>query len=290
MILKRGKWKNISNLEKYNNMRDLIKQSYDGLVFVNDGHRYYYNGKQLESVSNVTQLFTPVFDSNTKSRETYEKYYDDPNSKYYHMTQEQILEQWTTIKDTACDNGTNVHEFGESCFYFMTHQDDKILPSFKDRLIGDEFHSIEPKEDAVVKFWTDLPVCFIPIASENQVCREDLGYSGTFDLLFYYDAELDGKHEDKSGFIIVDYKTNKNLYRNYRGERMLPPFDMLLNCSYNKYQLQLSLYQLALEILNLKIIGRLIIWLNGNGEYKKLSTYSYTEILEMTLRNRNICL
>jgi hypothetical protein len=128
----------------------------------------------------------------------YEKYYNDPTSKYYQMTQQQILEQWTVIKDTACDNGTNVHEFGESCFYFMTYQDDKILPNFKDRLNGDEFNSINEKEDAVVKFWNDLPQCFVPIASENQVCREDLGYSGTFDLLFYYDAELDNKTPDKS--------------------------------------------------------------------------------------------
>ena len=134
MILKRGKWKNISNLDKYQQMRDLIKRSYQGLVFVNEGHRYYYNGKQLESVSNITHLFTPKFDAAAKSQEMYEKYYNDPTSKYYQMTQQQILEQWTVIKDTACYNGTNVHEFGESCFYFMTYQDDKILHNFKDRM------------------------------------------------------------------------------------------------------------------------------------------------------------
>ena len=83
-----------------------------------------------------------------------------------------------------------------------------ILPEFKDRINGDEFYSTSPKEDAVVKFWTDLPKCFVPIASENQVCREDLGYSGTFDLLFYYDAELDGKSDDKEVCSAID-KTSK---------------------------------------------------------------------------------
>ena len=286
MILKRGKWKNISNLDKYQQMRDLIKRSYQGLVFVNEGHRYYYNGKQLESVSNITHLFTPKFDAVAKSQEMYEKYYNDPTSKYYQMTQQQILEQWTVIKDTACDNGTNVHEFGESCFYFMTYQDDKILPNFKDRLNGDEFNSINEKEDAVVKFWNDLPQCFVPIASENQVCREDLGYSGTFDLLFYYDAELDNKTPDKSGFVIFDYKTNKDLYKNFRGERMLYPFNDLLNCSFNVYQLQLSLYQLALEPIGFKVIGRRIIWLKDDSSYEKINTNLYTYNLYYALINK----
>ena len=286
MILKRGKWKNISNLDKYQQMRDLIKRSYQGLVFVNEGHRYYYNGKQLESVSNITHLFTPKFDAAAKSQEMHEKYYNDPTSKYYQMTQQQILEQWTVIKDTACDNGTNVHEFGESCFYFMTYQDDKILPNFKDRLNGDEFNSINEKEDAVVKFWNDLPQCFVPIASENQVCREDLGYSGTFDLLFYYDAELDNKPPDKSGFVIFDYKTNKDLYKNFRGERMLYPFNDLLNCSFNVYQLQLSLYQLALEPIGFKVIGRRIIWLKDDSSYEKINTNLYTYNLYYALINK----
>lgn len=286
MILKRGKWKNISNLNKYQQMRDLIKRSNQGLVFVNEGHRYYYNGKQLESVSNITHLFTPKFDAAAKSQEMYEKYYNDPTSKYYQMTQQQILEQWTVIKDTACDNGTNVHEFGESCFYFMTYQDDKILPNFKDRLNGDEFNSINEKEDAVVKFWNDLPQCFVPIASENQVCREDLGYSGTFDLLFYYDAELDNKTPDKSGFVIFDYKTNKDLYKNFRSERMLYPFNDLLNCSFNVYQLQLSLYQLALEPIGFKVIGRRIIWLKDDSSYEKINTNLYTYNLYHALTNK----
>lgn len=286
MILKRGKWKNISNLNKYQQMRDLIKRSHQGLVFVNEGHRYYYNGKQLESVSNITHLFIPKFDAAAKSQEMYEKYYNDPTSKYYQMTQQQILEQWTVIKDTACDNGTNVHEFGESCFYFMTYQDDKILPNFKDRLNDDEFNSINEKEDAVVKFWNDLPQCFVPIASENQVCREDLGYSGTFDLLFYYDAELDNKTPDKSGFVIFDYKTNKDLYKNFRGERMLYPFNDLLNCSFNVYQLQLSLYQLALEPIGFKVIGRRIIWLKDDSSYEKINTNLYTYNLYYALINK----
>ena len=287
MILKRGKWKDISNLDKYNQMRDHIRNSYNGLVFVNEGHRYYYNGKQLESVSNITHLFIPKFDVESKSREMYETYYNDKSSKYYHMTQDAILERWNAIKDAACDHGTNVHEFGESCFYFVTYQDDKILPEFKDRINGDEFYSTSPKEDAVVKFWTDLPKCFVPIASENQVCREDLGYSGTFDLLFYYDAELDGKSDDKSGFVIFDYKTNKDLYKNFKGESMFSPFNDLLNCSFNVYQLQLSLYQLALEPIGFKIIGRRIIWLKDDSSYEKISTDSYTIPMYYALLNKS---
>ena len=286
MYLKREKWQSIINDVKYQQMRDHIVNSFSDLVFVENGHRYYYHGRQLESVSNVIHRFVPKFDANSKARELSEKYYNDPKSKYYRMTTENILESWNTIKDTACDNGTNVHEFGESCFYYMTFQDDKILPAFADRLTSDGFVSLSPKEDAVVKFWMDLPQCFIPVASENKVCREDLGYSGTFDLLFYYDAELDGKSCDKSGFVIFDYKTNKDLYKNFKGEKMLYPFDRLLNCSFNVYQLQLSLYQLALEPIGYRILGRRLIWLKDDATYEKIKTSSYSYMLHNMLKNK----
>ena len=83
-----------------------------------------------------------------------------------------------------------------------------------------------------------------------------------------------------------DYKTNKDLYKNFRGERMLYPFNELLNCSFNVYQLQLSLYQLALEFIGFKVIGRRIIWLKDDSSYEKINTNSYTYNLYYALINK----
>jgi hypothetical protein len=115
-----------------------------------------------------------------------------------------------------------------------------------------------------------------------MVYVEELGYAGTFDLLFYYDATLNGKPDSDSGFVIFDYKTNKNLFNNFKGETMLSPFSSLLNCSINTYRLQLSLYQLALDKVGCKVRGRRIIWLKDTG-YEKIDLQDYSKMLEKSL-------
>ena len=293
-ILKQKKyWLDHFNDEKYALMRDKIIDSFKELIFEEGPHKYYLHGKEITCVSNVTHLFKPHFDEQKMAQETFERNYNKETSKYYRMTPDQIIESWHKISSDACSHGTERHEFAESIFYFMSNQFDKILPAFKDRLKYDEdtgepiFVAIEPKEEAAAKFYEDLPDCLMPILAETKVYREDLGYSGTFDLLFYYDAELDGKSDDKSGFVIFDYKTNKDLYKNFKGERMFSPFNDLLNCSFNVYQLQLSLYQLALEPIGFKIIGRRIIWLKDDSSYEKISTDSYTIPMYYALLNKS---
>jgi len=283
MTLRDDKWKDIIHLPKYEMMRTYLVDTFNELIFKEDTHQYFIHGNELKSVSNVTHMFKPKFDSKTKAIETAKRNFNNPRSKYYKMTSDQILESWNTIRDNACDSGTNVHEFGESCFWYMIGKQENIYPEFRGRLKDDGFHSESEKEDAVVKFWIDLPKCFIPIAVENKICREDLGYAGTFDMLFYYDAEIIGNSPDKSGFLIFDYKTNKDLYKNFGGETMLFPFSNMLNNPLNGYKLQLSLYQLALEPVGYKVIGRRIIWLHENGDYEKISTESYSNILENQL-------
>ena len=268
-VLYNGKWDGIWDKPKYQEMRDKIKEEFKGLTFIEEGHKYFLGDKQFTCVSDVTHLFKRKFDSRAKSIEMHEKYKNDPTSKYYGMTPEEIEKSWKENSARACEHGSERHEFGESCYWYMTRQYDKILPAFKDRLTEDGgFKAIYPKEEATVKFWEDLPVCFVPIAVENITYNKKLNYSGTFDMLFYYDAELDGKDPKYSGFVIFDYKTNKDLYKNYKGETLLPPFEELLDQSFNVYKLQLSLYEMNLNQLDFNVIARRLIWLLPDGTYE----------------------
>lgn len=271
-----GKWDGIWDLPKYQEMRDKITESFKGLTFVEEGHRYFLNGKEMTCVSNVTHMFQEHFDSHTKAQETFERNFDNPDSKYYRMTAQEIEASWKKISKEACDTGTDRHLWGESAYAFMTRQYDKIAGVFKERLTDDGgFEAIYPKEIAIAKFWTDLPKCFVPIAVENITYNRELNYSGTFDMLFYYDGELDGKTEKESGFVIFDYKTNKDLYKNFQGKTLLEPFNDLLDMSLNLYKLQLSLYQLNLEQIGFNVIGRRLIWLRPDGEYEKIPLESF---------------
>ena len=47
--------------------------------------------------------------------------------------------------------------------------------------------------------------------------------------------------------------------------------------------LQLSCYQIPLEDIGLKVIGRRIIWLKDDGTYEKISLQDVTQKLRKTL-------
>lgn len=291
VLYNKNKWLDVWFLPKYQRMRDKITETFKDIVFDEEPHKYYVNGKEITCVSNVTHIFKPPFNQLEKAEGCYQKYYDKEGHMYYHMTVDEILHFWDVNNKQSTTDGTNRHNFGESCFYYMTGQYDKIYPEFKDRLTEDGgFEARFPKEVAIVKFWEELPVCFIPILCENKVYREDLNYSGTFDILFFYDAELDGKTADKSGFCIFDYKTNKNLYNQFGGETLLPPFEDMPNMDLSLYKLQLALYELALRAIGMKIIDRRLIWLKPDETYEKIRLESMANIMEQYLIEHPIVL
>ena len=286
ILYNNDKWIDIYNRPKYQKIRDTILNKFKGLTFVEDGHKYFLNGKEMECVSNVAHMFQEHIDSSKLAQETFERNHDKIDSKYFLMTVEQMLESWEKISNDACSHGTERHEFGESAFYYMIGQYDKILPEFKDRLTEDGgFKAIHPKEEAIVKFYEEIPKCIVPILAETRVFVEygKAGYAGTFDILFYYDAEIDGKNDDKSGLLVLDFKTNKDLYKNFKEKKLLPPFDELLDMPLSVYKLQLSLYENALFKINLKVIGRRILWLKPDGEYEKINLESYRKKIDSEL-------
>jgi hypothetical protein len=285
ILYRNNKWKGIWDSPKYEKLREVIKNEFSGLTFIEEGHKYFLNGKPMTCVSDVTHLFKEHFDSTQKAVETSERNWNNPESKYFRMTPEQILESWKKISDEACEHGTFTHECGESLFYYMTGQIDKILPDFKDRLTEDGgFMLLYPKEEAAGKFYEDIPECIVPILAETKVYDEELGYSGTFDILFYYDATLDGKNPEKSGLIVMDWKTNKDLYKNFKGQKLLSPFDELLDMPLNLYKLQLSLYQSCINKVGLKVVARRILWLKPDGSYDKINLEEYVNMLREALK------
>lgn len=286
VLYNKNKWLEIYKQPKYQKIRDKILQKFDGLTFIEEGHKYFLNGKEMECVSNVAHMFQEHIDTVKLATETYERNFNKPLSKYYRMTVDDIIDSWKKISNDACTTGTFHHEFGESAFYYMIGEYDRILPEFKDRLTEDGgFKAIHPKEESVVRFYEEIPQCIVPILAETRVFVEygKAGYAGTFDILFYYDAELDGKEKSKSGLMVLDFKTNKDLYKNFKEQKLLAPFDGLLDMPLSVYKLQLSLYENALYKIGLKVVGRRILWLKPDGSYEKINLESYRERIDSEL-------
>ena len=271
-------WKEAYNLPEVMAVREKIKDSFKDLIFDEGPHKYYWHGKTIPSVSRTIDQFVEPFPTEKKAQECYEKYYNDPTSKYYQMTASDIKKQWKQKNDNANNQGTLAHAFGENAMHYMVGDYDAISDDFKDRLVNGKFEARTGFEKAIVKFWNDMPDEYVPMLVENRVyamCGKEIPvYAGTFDLLVY--CTIPGKE----GLIIMDYKTNEDLYKNFNGKTLLPPLTEFLDSPFEHYRIQQFLYCRALREINIHIKAKRLIWIKQNGEYVNTKLGGYNDKTE----------
>lgn len=279
----RGKWKKYYDLPEIQEIRERIRKEYaEKIVFLEGPHEYYIDGEPYPSVSEVTHRYKPM--SSEQMAENCVKKWQreqDRSYRYFGMSKEEILAEWAEKSGHACEFGTEVHAFGESMFYFMTGDHGGILPECSNKFKGMTPCPTNKQEEAVLKFWNDLPYNFVPVLAETKVFnRNGTRYCGTFDLLIYY---VDEERPEKSGLVIFDYKTNEDLYKNYRGQTLLWPFQDMLDQNVSYYTLQLGLYQIPLENLGYKVIARRLIWVRPDGTYENVRIKDISEKMRYIL-------
>ena len=223
-------------------MQNKIKEYFKELQFDAQKHSYEVRGKPLTSVSKTISKYVEKVDFDKIAGFI---------AKKRGITKAEVLAEWNAKRDNSCAQGTTVHSFGEN--YFKGKQPTNGF------------------EEAIVKFWDNIPDYIEPFLFELQMFSETLGIAGTSDIILF---------NNKTGkFIIADYKTNEDLFKNYKGKTLLAPFEDLLDSPYNKYQLQLSMYQLLFEQCGFEVESRRIIWLKPNGTYENFKTEDLTQKL-----------
>lgn len=210
---------------------------------INTGERYI-SGTQLLG------KYKEKFDSDAIAERT---------AKKRGLTKEQILSEWKESANIATTKGTAIHETIES---MLMH-------------IPEKFHT----EYAVVAKKAIVEIEKVlgntsNITSEMLIWNDKLKIASQSDLVQRYTPPF-CKHEIIN---IIDYKTNKaidtyNKYNTY----MLEPLNNLMECEYNIYSLQLSLYAYLLEKMYPQAkIGKLaIMWLNPHTEEWKTFAVPY---------------
>lgn len=237
------------------------------LQFNEQEHKYSVQGKELNySVSGIIKKFHEPFKREEISSEKAKEYALIKELGCLQLglpsSQTQVLEVWDTKKDAACKKGTNIHLFGE--VYPFNR---KLKPSNK-------------FEEAIVKFWNDLPDFIVPVIMELQMYHKKYMFAGTADILLY--------NKNTGEYIIGDYKTNEDLFNVFNKKIMKNGFSDLHVNNFNKYQLQLSFYQILFEQLGLKVSSRKLIWLRPTGEYEMYDTENYTNRLNNYLKNNKL--
>ena len=223
---------------------DLLKY-FSNLNFDEPTHTYTVGKTQLKSVSHFIGKYKNKFDSSSIAPLV---------AKKRGITTEEVLQEWEDTKNKSCELGTKVHLFGEN----YVNNGFKGEPS-------------DGYEKAIVEFWKIIPNHIVPLVMELQMYNKDWEIAGTSDIILY--NTLTKK------IIIADYKTNKDLFKNYKEQKMLYPFNNYLDNSFNVYQLQLSMYQLLLEQTGLKVEKRIIVWIKPDGTFKCYKTEDLTKIL-----------
>ena len=262
--------------------RKLILESFGDLEFYEDGHKYLLHGKQLNSVSGIGHRFIANPFNEADQAIKYAQKHGE--------TADYWIRKWRCNSFKATTLGTKTHEFGESLGYLKAGHPELIRDSIRAQYneTYNYLAPIHPKEEAVELFMKELPSSYHLVLNEAKVysgknpdssknLKEQI--CGTFDMLYWYDGNGD---ETKAGFVILDYKTNGNLYSEYNRKyrrMLLSPFDNLVEEDYGLYIIQLNLYALMLEDIGLPVIARKIVWLKEDGTYEIIDTPSISDIL-----------
>lgn len=266
-------------------IRNKILSEFDGLVFIEEGHKYFLDGVQLPSVSEVTHKFCAYPFNDKEQAERYAETHGE-TAQYW-------LDKWKFTNLVATTSGTLTHEYGEGLGWLKNGHPEFLPESCKPKYVKDKNWLIptRPKEEAVLKFYNELNPNLHFVLAETKVytgknreltnLKQD--YCGTFDILFYY---KDPEDDSKSGLCIFDFKTNKELRKDYSreyGKMLLPPFTDLYEEPLSYYTAQLSCYQIPLEDIGLKVIARRIVWLKDDGNYELIGLQNVTDRLRSVL-------
>ncbi len=221
-------------------------------------------------------------------------YRRNTHAQKHGQTADYWIQQWKCNSFKATTLGTKTHEFGESLGYVKAGHPELIRDSVRAQYLAcyNYLAPIHPKEEAVVKFFDELPSSYHLVLNETKVysgknpdenknLKEQI--CGTFDMLYWYDGNGD---MSKAGFVIMDYKTNASLYNDFNRKNnrvLLPPFSNVIEEDYGLYVIQLNLYALMLEDIGLPVIAKKIVWLIGDGTYQIVEVPNVVDVLRRTL-------
>ena len=249
--------------------RELLNEKFGDINFIEESHQYFIDKKEYTPVSHIIKKYEQPFDEDAKSRAYAEK---------VGLTQYDVLRNWRLLNRKSTISGSRTHEFGESYTNVMAGHPELICESNKKQ--WDEEYKVllptYPKEEAIVKFYNEmnfdpckrLYVIGAEFKLSTKYMDNVLPICGTADILFYEENQI---FPEESGFVIGDWKTNKELEKDFtvRNDiRMKPPMGDFQDTALSHYTLQFNLYQKMFESVGLKIIDRRLIWLKDDGSYE----------------------
>lgn len=164
----------------------------------------------------------------------------DPTDKYYLMTLEQCVQEWSEIGEQASGFGSLVHEEIEKFF-------NNACAWYKDEM----WCKNEETRPALLRFMKFFRVFMvgndiIPFRTELVLHNEKYEFAGSIDMVAKR-REWINDRDKKNWVILMDWKRSKKDLEDEKSYgNMLGVCSSLPDCSLSKYRLQLTLYALIL--------------------------------------------
>lgn len=267
--------------KRYNDIR---------LVFDEPQHKYTDTlGNGYISTTTILHNYQPKFDKS---------YWLRKKSKELGISEKKLEQQWDTIKDEACERGSNTHngledgikggsQFKKAIQYLEARQTGEmitvadiptILGNYRLLDLSGFIELTENKYPQIYEVFQRYTDNGYQIYAEIGTFLIDFLVSGTIDVLLL--------REDK--FVIGDWKTNRGglkfeagYFKKDKSQKpaqttdiwvpkqdfLLPPVNNLPNCNGSVYNLQLSMYAYMVElILGIPCIGMWLCHIDSDFE------------------------
>lgn len=203
-------------------------QSTEAMIEFNEEKHEYTNsqGQKYLSATQLISEFKQPFDAKNIAKRYAEKHGETP---------EYWIAKWAEKRDTACERGTLFHQ----------EQEEYVLGRGVDMNSGKVF--TVQNQALIMQFTPDLYQLPDGLYPELRMWHNGYRIAGTADKTFIETIK------DKRYVDLDDYKTNERInmtsFKSYAtGHKMMKgPLKHLMDCNFQHYELQLSIYAFMLE-------------------------------------------
>lgn len=238
------------------------------------------------SISEVIDMMKEPFDKDAVVERTYNKHHDNPNSEYYQMSKEDILNEWSRRGSES----THYGQLSDSYIETKLLKEDLDLEMWKLDNNYDNDKRLKNNCDSFDSFWSLFGKKYELVSREEtlfwKVPNHNFYIKGRFDALF--------KNKETGRYVVIDWKTSKSVDKKTSPwtKKLKGPLNMYPDLNWYEYTLQVFFYKTALveskylpEDITLDDIDVAIVDLPGkmlpngyNWEYN-LPAFPYNETL-----------
>lgn len=221
--------------------------------------------KSTLSISQVLGLIAEPFDKEGVAQKTFDKHFNNPNSEYYHMSVQEIIDKWAAKGKTSCHYGSLLDDY---IGMKLNNADEMDIEMFK---LDYDYDGDARLQGLVSSFDNFTKEILNTHPNLKFVNREQTVYykieegkyiKGRFDALFY--------NEDNKHYVIVDWKSSGTVDKKTSPwtSKLLGPAKDVYALNYNTYTMQVYFYKTALEQMGYlpegAIVDCIIVQLPGN--------------------------